>query len=69
MLFRGDLELRVESVMPHFLHVVPVLDDSVVNRVSETQNTAFLDSFLTDVDLVLVKTNHNARHSGAADHT
>ncbi len=69
MLFGGDLEFRVESVMPHFLHVVPVLDDSVVNRVSEAENTAFLDSFLTDIYLVLVKTNHNAGHSGAADHT
>lgn len=35
VLVRGDPELVVESVVPDLLHVVPVGDDAVVDRVLE----------------------------------
>jgi len=39
VLFRGNSQLIVESVMPDLLHVVPVGDDAVLNGVLERQDT------------------------------
>merc|ERR1719452_186797 len=35
LFLRGDTELIVEGVVPDLLHVIPVGDDSVLNRVLE----------------------------------
>ena len=34
-----DSQLVVEGVMPHFLHVIPVGDDTVFNGVFQRENT------------------------------
>ena len=39
MLLGRDTELVVEGVVPDLLHVVPVGDDAVLNRVLERQDT------------------------------
>ncbi len=39
VLFRGDTEFVVESVMPDLLHVIPVRDDTVLNRVLKGEDT------------------------------
>merc|ERR1711871_1005073 len=46
-------ELVVKGVPPHFFHVIPVLDDTVLERVLENEDTTLLLSLLTDV-VVLV---------------
>merc|ERR1711939_1248896 len=46
-------ELVVEGVTPHLLHVVPVLHDTVLERVLQDEDTALLLGLLTDV-VVLV---------------
>ena len=38
-LVRGDSQLVVEGVMPHFLHVIPVGDNAVLDGILERQNT------------------------------
>ena len=35
----GDSQLVVEGVMPHFLHVIPVGDNAVLDGILERQNT------------------------------
>jgi len=39
VLFRGHTELIVEGVMPDLFHVIPVGDDTVLNRVFEGKDT------------------------------
>ena len=38
-LVRRDSQLVVEGVVPHFLHVVPVSDDAVLDGVDQGKNT------------------------------
>jgi len=52
-------ELVVEGVAPDLLHVVPVLDDTVLERVLEDEDTALLLGLLTDV-VVLVGTDESS---------
>merc|ERR1712086_347284 len=59
-------ELIVESVAPHLLHVVPVLDDTVLERVLEDEDTALLLGLLTDV-VVLVGPMEHRLVLGVAD--
>merc|ERR1712135_100925 len=40
LLLRGNTELIVEGVVPDFLHVIPVGDDSVLNGVLEGEDTS-----------------------------
>ena len=44
MLFGCDAKLVVKGVMPNLLHIVPVGDDSMLDRVLERQNTCRLKS-------------------------
>jgi len=67
VLFGCDAELIVKSVMPYLLHVIPIGDDAVLNWVLESQDTALALSFITDVTVLLVHANHDARHLWAAD--
>ena len=39
MLLRGDTKLVVEGVMPDLLHIIPVGDDTVLNRVLQGEDT------------------------------
>merc|ERR1719474_2399450 len=39
LLLRGNTQLVVEGVVPDLLHVVPVGDDTVLNRVLQGENT------------------------------
>jgi hypothetical protein len=40
MLFRGDTEFIVKSMMPDLLHIVPVGDDTVLDRVLQSENAS-----------------------------
>jgi len=60
VILRGSTELIVESVMPDLLHVLPVVDDAVLNRVPKGEHTPLDLSLITDVRLFSIHSNHNA---------
>ena len=60
VLLGGDTKLVVERVMPDLLHVVPVGDDAVLDRVFERQNTSLALGLVSDVAVFLTHTDHNA---------
>ena len=39
VLFGGNTEFVIKSVMPNLLHIIPVGDDTVLNGVLESENT------------------------------
>jgi len=50
----GDAKLLIVAVMPDLLHVVPVVDDTVLNWVVKFEDTSLLLSFLTNVAILLL---------------
>lgn len=59
VLLRSDTELVVEGVVPDLLHVVPVGDDTVLNRVPQGQDTTLGLRLITDIGVLLTHTNHD----------
>ena len=55
----GHTELVVEGVVPDLLHVVPVGDDAMFQRVLEGEHPTVTLGLVTDVRLLLSHTNHN----------
>jgi hypothetical protein len=49
VLFWSNTEFIVEGVVPYFLHVVPVGDYTVLDRVFQSKDTAFGLGFVTCV--------------------
>jgi hypothetical protein len=49
-------------MMPDFLHIVPILNDTVFDRVLNAEHTTLLLSLLTNVDFLLIESDHDARH-------
>lgn len=67
MFFWRNSKFRVESMMPNFLHIVPIVNDSALNGVFNSENTSFVLGFITNINLFLIKSNHDARHFWSAD--
>ena len=59
VLLGGDTELVVEGVMPDLLHVIPVGDDTVLDGVSQGEDTTLGLSLVTDVRVLLAHTDHD----------
>ena len=59
VLLGGDAELIVEGVVPDLLHVIPVGDDAMLDRVFQGQNTTLGLSLITDVAVLLAHTHHH----------
>ena len=59
VLFRGDTELVVEGVMPDFLHVIPVGDNTVLNGVFQGKNTSLALGLVSYVGVLLTHTDHD----------
>lgn len=59
VLLGSDTELVVEGVVPDLLHVVPVGDDTVLNGVSQSQDTTLGLGLITDVGVLLTHTDHD----------
>jgi len=66
MLIGSHAQLVVESVVPYFLHVVPILHNSVFDGLIHFEDAALLESLASYIDFVLVKANHNAFNLGSA---
>merc|ERR1719312_16311 len=59
VLLRGNTELIVECVVPDLLHVIPVSDDSVLNRIFESEDTSLGLGLITYIRILLSHTNHH----------
>merc|ERR1719319_129274 len=62
--FRGDTKFIVERVMPDFLHIIPVGDDTVLNGVLEGEDTSLALGFISDVGVLLAHTDHDTLMTG-----
>jgi len=65
--FRSDSEFVEEAVMPDLFHVVPVGDDSVLNRVLELQDSPLGLGLFSDEGVLLVHADHDSGHLGSSD--
>merc|ERR1719369_36929 len=64
----GDTQFVGISVMPDFLHVVPIGDDAVFDRVFQGENTSFGLSLVADVAVFVAHSHHDSRVFGSASH-
>lgn len=62
-----DSELVEESVMPHLLHVFPVVDDAVRDGVLEVKDTSLLLGLISDVEIFLADALHSTGMLGTTD--
>jgi len=67
VLLWGNSQLIVEGVMPDLFHIIPVGDDSVLNRVLQGENTSLGLSLITDIAVLLTHTDHDTLMSWATD--
>merc|ERR1711870_4755 len=59
LLLRGNTEFIVEGVVPDFLHIIPVGDDTVFNWVFQGKDTSLGLSFISNIGILLTHTNHD----------
>jgi hypothetical protein len=59
VLIWGDSELDVESVVPDLLHIIPVLDDTVLNGVGDLEDPSLLLCLVTEVLVLALNTDEN----------
>merc|ERR1712123_437261 len=59
LFLRSNTELIVEGVVPDLLHVIPVGDDSMLNRVLEGEDTSLGLGLITNIGILLSHTDHH----------
>ena len=64
MFLGSNTEFIVECVVPNLLHIIPVSDDTVLNRVLERQDTTFGLGFITDVGILLAHADLSKQKQG-----
>merc|ERR1719300_289583 len=67
LLLRGNTELIVEGVVPDFLHIIPVGDDSMLNRVLQSKDTSLGLGFISNIGILLSHTDHHSLVAGTAN--
>merc|ERR1719483_364123 len=67
LFLRGNTELIVEGVVPDLLHIIPVGDDSVLNRVLQSEDTSLGLSLSSNISTLLSHTNHNTLVAGTSN--
>ena len=67
VLFRGHSQLVGEGVVPDLLHIIPVLDDTVLDRVLQDQDSSLLLGLAADVVVLTLGTDHDSRNFGSSD--
>merc|ERR1711933_379218 len=63
----GNTELVVEGVMPDLLHIIPVGDDTVLNRVLQGKDTSLGLGLITYIGVLLPHTDHDPLVAGTAN--
>merc|ERR1712180_530506 len=66
LLLGSNTQLVVEGVVPDLLHVVPVGDDSMLNRVLEGEDTSLGLGLISNIGVLLSHTYHDTNVSWAA---
>merc|ERR1712106_531777 len=67
LFLRGNTELIVEGVVPDLLHIIPVGDDSVLNRVLEGKDTSLGLCLISNIGILLSHTNHHSLVAGTSN--
>merc|ERR1712234_31057 len=67
LFLRCNTELVVEGVVPDLLHVIPVGDDSMLNRVLEGEDTSLGLGFISNIGIFLSHTDHHTLVTGTAN--
>ena len=50
---------KLSTTYPNLLHVIPVSNDSVLNRIFQCENTSLGLRLVTDIGVFLVHANHD----------
>merc|ERR1712212_1097165 len=66
LLLRGNAELVEEGVVPDLLHVVPVGDDAMLDRVLRGEDTPLGLGLVSDIGVLLTHTHHHTLVTGAS---
>merc|ERR1712176_255498 len=64
---RGNSQIVVEGVMPDFLHIIPVGDDSVLDGVLQGEDTSLALGLVSDVGVLLSHADHDTLMSGSSN--
>jgi hypothetical protein len=67
VLLRSNSELVVEGVVPDLLHVIPVGNNTVLDGVSEGQDTSLGLGLITNIGVLLAHADHDTLMSGSTD--
>merc|ERR1712045_944880 len=67
LLLRGNTELIVEGVMPDLLHIIPVGDDTMLNRVLQSEDTPLGLGLVSNIGVLLSHTDHDTLVPWATD--
>merc|ERR1712078_380261 len=67
LLLRGNTEFIVEGVMPDLLHIIPVGDDTMLNRVLEGEDTPLGLGLVSNIGVLLTHTDHHTLMTGATN--
>merc|ERR1719297_459254 len=67
LFLRGNTELIVEGVVPDLLHIIPVGNDSMLNRVLEGKDTSLGLGLISNIGILLSHTNHHTLMAGTAN--
>lgn len=59
MLAWGNSKFILEAVAPDFSHVIPVGYDTVLDGVTNLEDTLLGESLLSNIDLFVVHSHHN----------
>merc|ERR1739848_774454 len=67
LFLRGNTEFIVEGVMPDLLHVIPVGDDTMFNRVFQGKDTSLGLGFISNIGTLLSHTDHDTLVAGTSN--
>jgi hypothetical protein len=68
VIFGGDSQFVVESVVPYFDHVLPVGDDTVLDGPLQEQHSLLAHGFLPHIALLLVQSHKDGGQFGFPHH-
>lgn len=67
MIAGSDSEFIIEAVVPDLGHIVPVVDNAVLNGVGELENSLLGLGFFSDIGLLIVHSDHDVFVFGPSD--